>query len=166
MKIMSVRDPPRKTNIFWGVCTDLELSQCSKVDRKTSKKYVQKHTQNRNETGYNLLWYFTLSYGMWDFLESICKLQDMYYTCKAHPCIPFWVLEIIEILHNHHWKGSAFSCEKTIHNDVNLRLHMKMLSSFNDCEEFLQIKMVYKYILCMWNTCLEAYKYFKKSHMT
>ena len=21
---------------------------------------------------------------MWDFLESVCKLQDMYYTCKAY----------------------------------------------------------------------------------
>ena len=121
-----------------------------------------------------LLWYFTLSHVMWDLLESVCKLQDMYYTCKAYPCIPFWVLETPEILHNHHWKSSASSCEnnseralhknvlfvscKLLQNKIHLIevLHFVCIDLWNKriCVE-IELDMLYK---C--NKCLEAYKHF------
>ena len=123
------------------------------------------------------LWYFTLSYVMWDLLESVCKLQDIYYTCKAYLIL----FRHIFFCFINQYKQNAILRWDEFHFVISYMtqtghffvmhvincVHMKMLSSFNGgCEEFLvflELKMVYKDMLYKCNTCLEAYKHFLRS---
>ena len=124
-----------------------------------------------------LLRYITLSYVMWDLLESVCKLQDIYYTCKAYLILfrHIFFCFINQYKQNAilRWDEFYFVISymtQTGHvfvMHVMNFFHMKMLSSFNGgCEEFLvflELKMVYKDMLYKCNTCLEAYKHFLRN---
>ena len=123
-----------------------------------------------------LLWYFTVSYIMWDLLESVCKLQDINYACKEYRCIPFFSSRNTRNSAQPSLKELDIFMWKKLH-DTNrtcfcnaryeLFFHMKMPSSFNDGRAeflvFLELKMVCNDMPYKCNTCLEAYKHFLRS---